>query len=330
MIKIKHNYDETKFKWLWAKYVKAGNIEKHCTACLIGPYSKKFSGSTNKDLLSQPVLVMDEFPEGSYEAIYFCGVLKKGYLNKNPLKNNYQHNVHLAVRPVEGGHDIWDFENWHVEIEGGVVERIPATYELAEKFFHAPYNSHYYTCRIFRWMVGHFFPEELIDTTYGYPEIIYEKGTERAINLYELFSTIRENGFNCAKLYFEENNDSETYFDELVDNYRSVTPGFVKPIRDTRIFTFKNRLFDRADFTEETLIRASTGGADYMEYEHNTYLIYDGIELHLSEELLLWPLFEIGIEDYLDMKMQDQERRFIPVETLQRTIQRVKAGETYY
>ena len=170
----------------------------------------------------------------------------------------------------------------------------------------------------------------MIDTTYGYPEIIYEKGTERAINLYELFSTIRENGFNCAKLYFEENNDSETYFDELVDNYRSVTPGFVKPIRDTRIFTFKNRLFDRADFTEETLIRASTGGADYMEYEHNTYLIYDGIELHLSEELLLWPLFEIGIEDYLDMKMQDQERRFIPVETLQRTIQRVKAGETYY
>lgn len=43
MITIKHNFDESKFMWLWAKYVKAGNIEKHCTACLKGPYSAKFN-----------------------------------------------------------------------------------------------------------------------------------------------------------------------------------------------------------------------------------------------------------------------------------------------
>jgi hypothetical protein len=75
MIVIHHNFDETKFKWLWAKYVNAGNIEKHCTASMIGPYSKKFSGASNKNLLLQPTLAMDELPDSMYEAIYFCGVL---------------------------------------------------------------------------------------------------------------------------------------------------------------------------------------------------------------------------------------------------------------
>ena len=163
MIIIHHNFDETKFKWLWAKYVRGGRIEKHCTASIPGLYSKKFSGSSNRDLLSQPILHMDEVQEGLYEAIYFCGVLKKGYLHNNPLKNNYRHNVHFAVRPMEGAHDVWDFENWHVEIENGIFERIPETYELHDKFFAEPYNSHYYTCRIFRWMVGHFYPELLHD-----------------------------------------------------------------------------------------------------------------------------------------------------------------------
>lgn len=172
MITIHHNFDETKFKWLWAKYVKAGNIEKHCTACLIGPYSKKFSGSSNHNLLEQSTMAMDEVPDDQYEAIYFCGVLKKGYLNKNPLKNNYPHNVHFAVQPADSENDVWDFENWHVEIENGKLERIPETHELSERFFHSPYNSHYYTCRIFRWMVGHFYPQMLVDILQGLPEII--------------------------------------------------------------------------------------------------------------------------------------------------------------
>lgn len=163
MIIIHHNFDETKFKWLWAKYVRGGRIEKHCTASIPGLYSKKFSGTSNRDLLSQPTLCMDEVQEDMYEAIYYCGVLKKGYLQNDPLKNNYRHNVHFAVRPMEGAHDVWDFENWHVEIENGILERIPETYELHDKFFAEPYNSHFYTCRIFRWMVGHFYPELLHD-----------------------------------------------------------------------------------------------------------------------------------------------------------------------
>lgn len=103
MITIHHNFNETKFKCLWAKYIKAGNIEKHCTASMIGPYSKKFSGASNH-LLSQPNIVMDEC--SNFESIYFCGVLKAGYLNRNPLKNNYPHNVHFIVKPVDGNHDV--------------------------------------------------------------------------------------------------------------------------------------------------------------------------------------------------------------------------------
>lgn len=113
MIRIKHNFDETKFKWLWAKYVKDGNIEKHCTACLKGSYSKIFSGTSNRDLLSQPVLIMNEVDDSQYKAIYFCGVNKKGY-----PKSYYPHNVHFAIVPKEGATDEWNFENWHVEIEG--------------------------------------------------------------------------------------------------------------------------------------------------------------------------------------------------------------------
>lgn len=153
MIKIRHNFDETKFKWLWAKYVKEGNVEKHCTACLKGPYSKKFSGASNKNLLSQPELIMDEVPEDDFKAIYFCGVIKKGY-----PQNNYPHNVHFAIIPEKGTKDIWDFENWHVEIEGGRLSPIPGEKELDQRFFNEPYDAHYYTCRIFRWMVSFFYP----------------------------------------------------------------------------------------------------------------------------------------------------------------------------
>lgn len=153
MITIKHNFDETKFKWLWAKYVKAGNLGKHCTACLKGPYSKKFSGTSNKDLLNQPILAMDEVAIDDYKAIYFCGVLKKGY-----PKTNYPHNVHFAVLPEDGTTDVWEFENWHVEIENGRLLNIPAESEMDERFFSEPYDEHYYTCRIFRWMVGFFYP----------------------------------------------------------------------------------------------------------------------------------------------------------------------------
>lgn len=158
MITIHHNFSPSQFKWLWAKYVHGGDDTRHCTACIKGRYSKKFSATSNPKMLTQKTFIMDEQPDGSYDAIYFCGVVKKGYLNKDPLKNNYPHNVHFAVVPREGARDVWDFEGWHVEIEGGVLSRIPAEDELSEKYFCAPYDAHYYTCRIFRWMVGFYYP----------------------------------------------------------------------------------------------------------------------------------------------------------------------------
>ena len=34
----------------------------------------------------QTTIVMDDVAEGQYETIYFCGVLKAGYLHKNPFQ----------------------------------------------------------------------------------------------------------------------------------------------------------------------------------------------------------------------------------------------------
>ena len=279
MIKIKHNFDETKFKWLWAKYVKAGNIEKHCTACLIGPYSKKFSGSTNKNLLSQPEFVMDEFPEGSYEAIYFCGVLKKGYLNKNPLKNNYPHNVHFAIRPVDGANDTWDFENWHVEIENGKLDRIPATYELSEKFFHSPYNSHYYTCRIFRWMVGHFYPKELVDVLGELPETV-ESPNGTSLSMREKVNELINVGYRLAEC---------TILDQELDALKTGR--------------FNRRLFIDSFFSNYSLScgypLSECFWLDYFNDEtNNTPYSIETLDNFLK----------IGMNEYLDMISPYQER----------------------
>ena len=79
MITIHHNFDTEQFEWLWAKYVNGGNINQHRFICLKGTQSKKFSKAYNPGMSDEPVMVMDEKPEGEYDAIYFCGVSKKQY-----------------------------------------------------------------------------------------------------------------------------------------------------------------------------------------------------------------------------------------------------------
>lgn len=229
MITIHHNFDPKKFMWLWAKYVKAGNIDKHCTACLIGSYSKKFSGTSNLKMLEQTTVVMDEVADGQYEAIYFCGVLKTGYLHKNPLKNNYQHNVLFAIKPVKDVHDVYEFENWRVEIKGGLLERIPATYELNDRFFQSPYTSHYYTCRIFRWMVGHFYPQELRDGRFGYPENLISVEGDMSISTDELISDL----LRWGRFYAQEMIEDETcwgFFDDIKTKEERLKTGSVNRI----------------------------------------------------------------------------------------------------
>lgn len=291
MIIIHHNFDETKFKWLWAKYVRGGRIEKHCTASIPGLYSKKFSGTSNKDLLSQPILHMDEVQEGLYEAIYFCGVLKKGYLHSNPLKNNYRHNVHFAVRPQEGAYDVWDFENWHVEIENGILERIPQTYELHDKFFAEPYNSHYYTCRIFRWMVGHFYPELLHDV----PRELAAKLNCPESKINELDLAIQ----NCIKL-------SKNVVDSFMNN-NFIDGNGVKV--DSRILCptdFYHDLKERVSsvLLSNNIIRQNL--ASHLVSCVNTLVDYKGYEI-LGDKLSNF--IELGVEEALEMYLPYQSRK---------------------
>lgn len=203
MIEIYHNFESSRFMWLWAKYVSAGRIEKHCTGCLVGPYSKKFSGTVNKELTNQTCLLMDEYD--NFEAIYFCGVLKEGYLNKNPEKNNYRHNVHFVVLPQPGNSDVWEFENWKVTIKDGILERIPKTFELDDSLFKYPYDAHYFTCRIFRWMVGHFYPE-LIKSA-------IKLENDRKIEISKVQYLI-DLGYNIALKKFENESEYKRYLIE--------------------------------------------------------------------------------------------------------------------
>ncbi|SCN25612.1 hypothetical protein N3C_2396 [Clostridium sp. N3C] len=148
MIKIIHNIDSSKFKWLWAKYVVSGDDSKHCTNCIKGKYSKKFS-KHNENFNYETEILFDEQQE--FKAIYICGVISKGYSQKK----NYPHNLHLAIEPKEGTKDVFEFENWKIEIENGVVLKIPNIEELPEKYLGLP--DEFVTCRIFRWSVGYFF-----------------------------------------------------------------------------------------------------------------------------------------------------------------------------
>lgn len=145
MIKIKHNFEKEKFMWLWSKYVVGVNDKKHCTNCLKGKYSKKFS-KHNDELTVGSEIIFDEF---DYKAIYICGVIKRGYSQKK----NYEHNVHLAILPKEGARAVWEFEEWKVEIENGVVCEIIHEDGLEEKY--KALDENYTTCRIFRWAVDY-------------------------------------------------------------------------------------------------------------------------------------------------------------------------------
>ena len=306
MIVIHHNFDETAFKWLWAKYVKAGNLHCHCTACILGSYSKKFSGTSNHELKSQPTIIMDEIDEKLYNAIYFCGVLKKGYLNKDPLKNNYRHNVHFAVRPLKGAQDEWNFENWHVKIENGIIVRIPNACELPEKYFTLPYSSHFYTCRIFRWMLGHFYPDSLIDITYGYPNCNVRLESGEMMSLYGLFDKIKNDGFKYARNCFE-GEEGLMYLKNLVQVHHLTGS-------NPYLLSFKNNCFDRKLYSSIILEKAKNSDSIMLLPKQRISIENEGNSLQLSNDYLLWPLFEIGIEDYLDTVATYQERNYIEIQ----------------
>jgi hypothetical protein len=140
---IRHNFVPDDFMWLWAKYVVGFNERYHCTNCLRGRYSSRFSKARNPGLVNDRTITFDE--HAGHRAIYICGVARKGY----STKKNYEHNVHLAIRPAAGICDSFVFERWKVEIEGGVALTIPTVEDLDDRVRSLP--PAYTTCRIFRW-----------------------------------------------------------------------------------------------------------------------------------------------------------------------------------
>jgi hypothetical protein len=149
MIEIVHNFEPSKFMWLWAKYVTGFNDKHHCTASLRGVYSKKFSRN-NPLFAATPSVLFDEQPWNSYQAIYVCGVSKAGYSRKQ----NYSHNVHVAILPALGVNEEWSFECWRMSVKNGRFLRIPGLEHLPERYRTLP--DEYTTCRIFRWAACHF------------------------------------------------------------------------------------------------------------------------------------------------------------------------------
>jgi len=150
MLEIAHNFDPAYFLWLWAKYVIGFNDRKHCTNSIRGRYSKSFS-KHNPGLVTHPSVLLDEQPWGSFQAVYVCGVAKKGY----STRQNYPHNVHAAILPELGADDEWHFEQWHMRIKNGRFLTIPSSpNDLPERYLNLP--TEFTTCRIFRWAACHF------------------------------------------------------------------------------------------------------------------------------------------------------------------------------
>lgn len=148
-ILLTHNFDGRKFKWLYAKYAFGANPKQHCTNAIRGKYSKKFSRN-NPDFQPGQAIMMDEFPDLGWDAIYICGVSTKGYSKHE----NYPHNVHVAVIPTPGKCDTWAFENWSMRVDNAVFEYVIPEEELDSRFLSLP--AEYRTCRMFRWAVSHY------------------------------------------------------------------------------------------------------------------------------------------------------------------------------
>ena len=140
---IRHNFTPDDFMWLWAKYVIGFNEQYHCTNCLRGRYSRRFSKARNPLLAQEHEVAFDE--HDGHQAIYICGVARKGY----STKKNYSHNVHIAIAPMADQRDAFQFDKWVVQIENGTILPIPSLVDLPPHLLRLP--KPFTTCRIFRW-----------------------------------------------------------------------------------------------------------------------------------------------------------------------------------
>lgn len=156
---LEHNLDPKSFKWLFVKYVKGINDKHHCTNGFIGPYSDKIGAvdrlkRMGKEVLEK-VISFDEQPTNSYDAIYLCGVSKKGYNTQKQRpyweKDNYQNNLHVAIKPEPGTSDQKVFNGkWNLKINNGKFLPIPGEDELPERY--KKLGDDFKKCRMFRWI----------------------------------------------------------------------------------------------------------------------------------------------------------------------------------
>lgn len=148
---IQHNFDAKQFSKLFAMYTYGCKPYDHCNRCLKKYFSKKFN-SKNPFFNEETNLELNEYSDKNWDAIYVCGV-RKGYWS-DKKEQVYPHNVHFAIIPAVGKTDLWEFENWKVTVQNGVIEQVPSESQLDKRFSDFPKECT--TCRIYRWAVTHY------------------------------------------------------------------------------------------------------------------------------------------------------------------------------
>lgn len=155
-----HNFEKKKFAKLFGMYTWGTNPYDHCNRSLKKCFSKNFN-INNPDFENNHTVILDEYPDRQWDAIYICGV-RKGYWSKKQ-DEVYPHNVHFAIIPAPGKNDSWSFDGWIVNVDNAVIETVISEEDLDKHFLAFPKECT--TCRIYRWSVTHY-KDQLVNCDY--------------------------------------------------------------------------------------------------------------------------------------------------------------------
>lgn len=135
---IKQIKVNSKFKYLWLKYIYGVNLNLHCARCLLGAYCKDINIETE----SISNIKLDEYPAKAY---YLCGVAKP---------TRWENNFHLAFIYKKGSTIEIDEHGIYVKIKD--AKRIDIAQVDIEKSPNPhKYDKKYNTCR--NWWFAHQF-----------------------------------------------------------------------------------------------------------------------------------------------------------------------------
>lgn len=132
----------SRFKYLWLKYVRGVNLNYHCAKCLIGDYSEKIINTMFKGRNIE----LDEYRCGYY---YLCGV---------SIPYVWRNNFHLAFRYSEGKKI--KVERNGIRIIISDAEEIPIVpVDLNSNKHPRRFSPEFFTCR--NWQFANMIKEEL-------------------------------------------------------------------------------------------------------------------------------------------------------------------------